>query len=162
MSIFRHLRASAIALAALTLIVGLSACSKKDVKEDEPAFTSTGGDGLPAESAGTVGAGEAGGRAGVESQPRPDLRREEAPAGSRGGGGGKPEVARREFRPGAQSGQTVWKVSRDAHGPRGTGIGRPPSVPQFYWNSGNKSENGNSMNFPFPAASHLNPVTVRA
>ena len=61
MSIFRHLRASAIALAALTLIVGLSACSKKDVKEDEPAFTSTGGDGLPAESAGTVGAGEAGG-----------------------------------------------------------------------------------------------------
>ncbi len=61
MYVIRHLRASVIAIAALTLIVGLSACSKKDVTEGDPAFTATGGDGLPAESAGTVGAGDAGG-----------------------------------------------------------------------------------------------------
>ncbi len=66
MYVIRHLRASVIAVAALTLIVGLSACSKKDVKEDEPVFSSTGGDGLPAESAGTAGAGEAGGASSSE------------------------------------------------------------------------------------------------
>ncbi len=67
MYVFRHLRASVIALATLSLIVGLSACSKKDVKEDEAAFNSSGG-GLPAESAGTTGAGEAGGVASSDLQ----------------------------------------------------------------------------------------------
>ena len=67
MYVFSHLRASLIALVALTLIVGLSACSKKDVKEDEAAFNAT-GSGLPAESAGTVGAGESGGVSSSELQ----------------------------------------------------------------------------------------------
>ncbi len=57
----RYLRWSFLAVLTLVFVVGLSACSKKDVRSDEPGFQS-GGDVGAAEGAtgGTVGAGETG------------------------------------------------------------------------------------------------------
>jgi peptidoglycan-associated lipoprotein len=43
MKVSRHLRVSFITVFALCLVVALSACSKKDVTEGEPGFTTEGG-----------------------------------------------------------------------------------------------------------------------
>ena len=56
----RYLRGSVLSILTLVVAVALISCSKKDVKQDEPAMQS--GDGSGASSSGTVGAGEAGGQ----------------------------------------------------------------------------------------------------
>src|SRR5215210_3916584 len=52
------LRWALTAVLSLFVVVGLSSCSKKDVKQDEAGFQTGGGEG--GAGAGTVGAGEAG------------------------------------------------------------------------------------------------------
>lgn len=52
-------RRSLMALLGLGIVLAITDCSKKDVKEDEPAI-SAGSEGTPATPEGTVGAGEAG------------------------------------------------------------------------------------------------------
>lgn len=60
MKVSRHLRLSFISVFALCLVVALSACSKKDVTEGEPGFTTEGGGAL-GDTGGTTGtAGDAG------------------------------------------------------------------------------------------------------
>lgn len=53
------LRWSFLAVLSLFVVVGLSSCSKKDVKQDEAGFQTGGGEGA-AGGTGTTGAGEAG------------------------------------------------------------------------------------------------------
>ncbi len=54
----RQLRFTFLALFSLCVVVALSSCSKKDVKQDEPGFAT--GDGAAAKGEGSVGAGGAG------------------------------------------------------------------------------------------------------
>ena len=60
-------RRSSTALLGLALIMAMANCSKKDVTQEEPAITA-GGEGAPATTEGTVGAGEAGGQTTSEMQ----------------------------------------------------------------------------------------------
>jgi peptidoglycan-associated lipoprotein len=59
MKLSRHLRLSFITVFTLCLVVALSACSKKDVTEGEPGFTTEGG-GAALGDGGTGTAGDAG------------------------------------------------------------------------------------------------------
>jgi len=71
MSSFRHVRYSFFAVFTLCLIVALTACSKKDVVQDEPAFGAS-GDGSTTTGNESVGSADLG--AGDAGTPSGDLR----------------------------------------------------------------------------------------
>jgi peptidoglycan-associated lipoprotein len=55
MSVLRHVRWSFLAVFTLTLVVALSSCSKKDVKQDEPIINPSGDSGAASPSTGNAG-----------------------------------------------------------------------------------------------------------
>jgi len=73
MSVTRHARWSFFAVFSLCLIVALSACSKKEVRQDDPLINPSGGTGGTAEGDAGVTTGDVGGGSGSTSSDSGEL-----------------------------------------------------------------------------------------